>query len=355
MTTAMSEKSQASTMHADPSKIMQIGMGFWASKVVLTAVKLQLFTILAKKPSSAKEIKSALKLGTTERHVYDWLDTLVSLGFLKREGLLDSAVYSNAEDTHVFLDKNKPSYIGGILEMANNRLYRFWNDLEEALITGNPQNEVKSDGNMDFFMTLYKDEDRLQEFMDAMTGIQMGNFMTLVKKFDFGRYKTIADIGGADGSLSIQICREHPNVSCINYDLPPVAPVARKKISKMGLEERIKVEGGDMMKDPLPAAQVICMGNILHGFDEENKKMMAKKVFEILPEGGAFIVIENIIDNERKQNTFGLLMSLNMLIENGSAYDSTYDDFQKLTAGAGFVRHELISLTGPTSAAVAYK
>jgi len=341
----------------NPSKIMQMGMGFWASKVLLSAVKFELFTLLAPKPLSASEIKQGLKFGCSDRHVYDWLDALVSLGFLERKGLLENALYSNAEDTDFFLDKNKRSYMGGILEMANQRLYKFWNDLDEGLITGKPQNESKysSSGNMDFFIELYKDEKALQEFMDAMSGIQNGNFMALVKQFNFNHYHTLLDIGGADGWLSIQVCLNHPDIHCISFDLPPVAPVAQKKIDGFHLAERIKVAGGDFLKDEFPKADLITMGNILHGLDEDLKQKLIHKVFDSLSEGGALIAIENIIDNERRQNTFGMLMSLNMLIENGDAFDYTLNDFEKWTKAAGFKRIEIMPLAGPTSAAIAYK
>jgi hypothetical protein len=349
------EKTKAAST-LNPSKIMQIGMGFWASKVLLSAVKFELFTLLAPKPLSAPEIKQRLGLGCSDRHVYDWLDTLVSLEFLEREGLLEKALYSNAEDTDFFLDKNKRGYMGGILEMSNHRLYKFWGDLEEGLITGKPQNESKqSDGNMDFFGELYKDEKALQEFMDAMSGIQTGNFMALVKQFDFNHYHTLLDVGGADGWLSIQVCLNHPDIQCITFDLTPVLPVAQKKIDGFHLTNRIQVAGGDFLKDQFPKADVITMGNILHGLDEDLKQQLIQKVYDTLPEGGAFIAIENIIDNERRQNTFGLLMSLNMLIENGDAFDYTLNDFQQWTRAAGFKKTEIIPLTGPASAAVAYK
>ena len=341
----------------DPSRIMQLGMGFWASKVLLTAVKLKLFTLLAGGALPAKNIKEKLGLGASDRHVYDWLDALVSLGLLERKGLLDEALYSNAEDTDFFLDKTKCSYTGGILEMANNRLYKFWNDLEDGLRTGQPQNEGKGkpQANMEFFTELYKDEEKLQKFMDAMTGIQNGNFMMLVNKFDFGKYNTLLDLGGADAALSIQVCLRHPNVECTTYDLPPVAPLAQRKIAQFNLSNRIRVAGGDFLKDDLHKADIVTMGNILHGLNEETKQQLVKKVYELLPEGGALMTIENIIDNERRQNTFGLLMSLNMLIENGDAFDYTMADFERWTTAAGFKRTELLSLAGPTSAAVAYK
>jgi len=339
----------------NPSKIMQIGMGFWASKVVLSAVKFKLFTLVAGTQKRAKEIKESLKFGTTDRHVYDWLDTLVSLGFLKREGLLDTAKYSNAPDTEFFLDEKKPSYMGGILLMANNRLYHHWENLEEGLLTGQPQNEAKQDHDMEFFQHLYQSPEALQEFMNAMSGIQGGNFMMLVKKFNFSNYKTLADIGGADGFLSAMIVMHHPNIECTTFDLPPVAPVAEAKLKKLNVAERVKIASGDFLKDPMPSAEIITMGNILHGLNEEGKLMLFKKVYDALPENGAFMAIENIIDNERSKNTFGLLMSLNMLIENGDAFDYTPNDFEKWAKQTGFKRIEIIPLTGPTSAAIAYK
>lgn len=339
----------------DPSKIMQIGMGFWASKVLLTAVKFKLFTLLGAGAQKAAAIKSQLQLKTTDRHVFDWLDALVSFGFLQREGLLETAVYSNTPETAMYLDRSSPRYIGGMLEMANNRLYRFWGDLEEALRSGLAQNESKGSANMDFFTELYKDPDHLQEFMDAMSGIQQGNFHTLVKKFDFGKYKTIADIGGADASLAIVICRAHPAVKCITYDLPPVAPLAQKKIDAAGLQSRITFSSGDFMKDALPSADVYTLGNIIHGLDEQGKIALMKKIYQQLPEDGAMMILENIIDDERRVNSFGMMMSLNMLVENGEAFDCTFADFQRWTKDIGFRRTEILSLTGPTSAAIAYK
>ena len=339
----------------NPSKIMQVGMGFWASKVMLAAVKFKLFTLLAGTQKNGREIKETLQLGTTDRHVYDWLDTLVSLGFLKRQGLLDTAIYSNATDTEFFLDEKKPSFMGGILLMANNRLYQHWNNLEEGLLTGEAQNESKNDHNMHFFEDLYKKPEKLQEFMDAMSGIQGGNFMTLVKKFDFSKYKTLTDVGGADGFLSAMITLHHPNIQCTTYDLPPVAPVAETKLKRMNVSGKVKIASGDFMKDDIPPAEIITMGNILHGLNEESKLMLFKKVYDALPENGAFMAIENIIDNNRNTNTFGLLMSLNMLIENGDAFDYTQHDFENWAKQTGFKRIEIIPLAGPTSAAVAYK
>ena len=337
-----------------PSNIMQIGTGFWASKILLSAIKFQLFTKLAEqKKMPAKEIKADLNLKCTDRHLYDFLDALTVFGFLHREGLLETAIYSNTPDTETFLDKKKPSYIGGILEMMNNRLYSFWGNLEEGLRTGLPQNEAKK--SEDFFGLIYQDADKLKEFINAMTGIQMGNFMAFAQKFDFSRYKTLTDIGGSAGLLSLMVAKHQPHMTCTTFDLPPVEPIAKETIQQFQLADRVKTKSGDFFADAFPKADIVTMGNILHDWDEEKKIMLMKKAYEALPDGGAFIAIEGIIDDERKQNVFGMMMSLNMLIETGTGFDYTFADFNRWAKTVGFKSTSLLPLTGPSSAAIAYK
>jgi hypothetical protein len=337
-----------------PAAIMQTGTGFWASKVLLAAVKFNLFTILAERPRlSGMEIKSLLKLNCSARNVYDFLDALTTFGFLQREGILDTAKYMNGIDTNVFLDRNKPSYIGGMLEMMNNRLYAFWGSLEEGLMTGLPQNEIKQGGNL--FSELYKEPARLEEFLLAMSSIQMGNFMAFAEKFDFSNYESLTDAGGAGALLSITVAKQHEHMRCTSFDLPEVQPIANANIKKSGLQDRVVTASGDFFNNPLPKADVIVMGNILHDWDEERKVQLIKKAYDALPAGGAFAAIEGIIDEDRNRNAFGLLMSLNMLIETGKGFDYTFTDFKKWAKAAGFSRTEIIPLAGPSSAAIAYK
>ena len=337
-----------------PAGIMQIGTGFWASKILLSAIKFQLFSKLAEqKKMSGKAIKMFLNLNCTDRHVYDFLDALTVFGFLNREGLLETAIYSNSPDTDTFLDKNKPSYIGGILEMMNNRLYKFWGDLEEGLMTGLPQNEVK--GGEDFFGLIYQDANKLKEFINAMSGIQLGNFMTFAQKFDFSKYTTLTDIGGSAGLLSLMVAKHQAHMTCTTVDLPPVEPIAFETIQKFQLSDRVKAQSRDFFAESFPKADIVTMGNILHDWDEEKKIMLMKKAYEALPAGGAFVVIEGIIDDERKQNAFGMMMSLNMLIETGTGFDYTFADFNKWANIVGFKSTALLPLAGPSSAAIAYK
>ena len=336
----------------NPSRVMEIGMGFWSSKVLLAATNLGLFTLLSEERLSGSEIGT--RLGLHERGLYDFLDTLVALGFLTRAGIKETSVYQNSPEAELFLDKKKPTYMGGLLEMCNNRIYRFWADLEEGLKTGKPQNEVKTGGKPVFEM-IYSDPAKMREFVMAMGGIQMGNFAKLAKEFDFSKYETHCDIGGSGGHLSIQIALNNPHMKCTSFDLPVVTPVAKEIVGGCGLADSVTLAEGDFFKESFPNADVITMGNILHDWGRSDKKMLIKKAFDALPEGGSLVVIENIIDNDRSQNAFGLMMSLNMLIETDEGYDFSGADFDELAKEAGFKETRVMPLTGPASAAIAIK
>lgn len=336
----------------NPSAIMQIGMGFWASKTLLTAVNMGLFTQLAQGALTGEEIRA--KLNLHNRGTYDFLDTLVALGFLNREGLKENATYSATPETELFLDRNKPSYVGGMLEMSNNRLYKYWDNLEEGLKTGEPQNEAKT-GEKPLFEAIYADRDKTKDFLAAMGGIQMGNFITLATQFDFLGYQTHCDIGGAGGHLSAQIAINNPSIKSISFDLPMATPIATEHLEAMGVADRVTAVSGDFFQDEFPKVDVITMGNVLHDWGTEDKKMLIKKAYNALPKGGVLIVIENIIDDNRNQNAFGLMMSLNMLIETPEGFDFTMADFTEWAQEAGFNKITSMPLTGPTSAAIAIK
>lgn len=335
-----------------PQHTMQIGTGFMAAKTLLTAVELELFTILASKPMTAAQIGDRLSLHP--RGLCDFLDALVALRLLDREGDGASGAYRNTAETAAFLNKGGPAYIGGILEMANARLYPFWGNLTDALRTGEPQNEIKS-GKGNLFELLYADEQRLEQFLRAMQGAQMGSFMTFAEKMDFSKYATFCDVGGANGTLSCIVARRHPHLACTSYDLPAVASIAKRHVEAMGVAGRVTIKAGDFFKDALPEADVITMGNILHDWDEAEKKELVKKAFAAVKPGGMFVAIESVIDDARRENVMGLMMSLNMLIETKGGFDYTGRQFTGWCKEAGFSRTEIVPLAGPSSAAIAYK
>src|SRR5262249_5049233 len=261
---------------------------------------------------------------------------------------------SNTPEGALYLDSSSPRYIGGILVMLNDRLFKFWHDLPEALRTGRPQNEIKH-GQKGMFEELYAELPRLEQFMGAMTGLPRINFEAFAAKFDSSSFNTLCDVGGATGLLSIEVAKLHPHLGCTSFDLAPVEPIAKKHIAAAGLSDRVATASGDFFKDPLPRADVITMGMILHDWNLEKKKHLIRSAYNSLPDGGALVTIEALIDDARRENVFGLLMSLNMLIEFGDAFDYSAADFEGWCREAGFKRFEVIHLAGPHSAAVACK
>jgi hypothetical protein len=336
----------------DVAPILTTAFAFWSSKVLLTAVEFDVFTTLGSRKLTGAELGA--ELGLHPRGIADFFDALIAMTFLDRDGDGPAATYRNTPSSALFLDKKSPRYVGGMLEMLNARLFKFWHDLPEALRTGKPQNETKH-GQKGVFEELYSELPRLEQFLGAMTGLSRINFEAFAEKFDFSRFKTMCDVGGATGLLSIEVARRHGHMRCTSFDLPPVEPIARRSISAAGLADRVGTSSGDFFKDPLPRADLITMGMILHDWNLEQKMHLIRAAYDALPAGGALVAIEALIDDARRENVFGLLMSLNMLIEFGEAFDYSGADFRKWCSEVGFKRFEVLHLAGPTSAAIAYK
>lgn len=336
------------TGSVSPDQILQVALGFWGSKTLLSAVEMELFTELARGPEDLAALRG--RMGLHPRAAHDFLDALVAMGFLQRE----DGKYANTPATDLFLDKHKSSYIGGLLEMANQRLYGFWGHLTTALRTGRPQNELAQEGGQTF-EALYADPARLKSFLKAMTGISRGSNMRIAKQFPFDDYRTVCDAGTAQGDLVVQVALANPHLEGIGFDLPEVAPVFEEYVEENGLTERVRFAPGSFFEDPMPKADVILMGHILHDWNLEEKKTLLRKAHEALPTGGAVVVYETIIDNERSYNAFGLLMSLNMLIETPGGFDYTGADCEGWMREAGFESTRVEHLAGPDSMVIGIK
>lgn len=334
-------------MDSSPERILQTGMGFWASKTLLSAVEMEVFTEVERHPGDLATLSG--RLGLHPRAAADFLDALVALGFLARE----DGIYRNVPETSLYLDKAKPSYIGGILEMCNHRLYGFWGSLTTALRTGLPQNESRN--GQDPFAAIYADPARLREFLRAMSGVSRGANLEIARSFPWNGYRSFADIGSAQGDLAVCIAQAHPHLKGLGFDLPETGPVFEEYAASHGLQERLAFQGGSFFIDPLPQADVILFGHILHDWDLETKRMLLRKAHEALPAGGAVVVYDAIIDDRREQNAFGLLMSLNMLIETPGGFDYTGADCIGWMKEAGFRDCRVEHLVGPDSMVIGIK
>jgi hypothetical protein len=331
-----------------PDRILQLGLGFWGPKTFLSAIELGVFTELARQPADLAALTE--RLGLHPRSARDFLDALVALGMLERNG----EQYANTPETECFLDREKPAYMGGMLEMANARLYGFWGDLTEALRTGQPQNESKT-GRGGLFESLYRDPAKLRLFLKGMTGLSLGAVRVIAQQFPWRDYRTFVDVGGAQGALPVQVALAHAHLSGGNFDLPVVGPVFEEYVASFGLQQRLLFHPGNFFTDPLPAADVVVMGHILHDWTLDQKRQLIAKAYEVLPAGGALLIYEALIDDERRCNTFGLLMSLNMLIETPGGFDYTGADCCQWLQEAGFRQTRVEHLLGPDSMVVGTK
>jgi len=332
----------------NPDAIMQLGSAFWASKTLLSAVELGLFSELASSgPLDAEALRERLNLHPRSAH--DFFDALVALGMLER----DNGLYRNTAETDLFLDRAKPSYIGGLLEMLNARLFGFWNSLTEGLRTGEPQNEAKTGGNL--FEAIYSDPDLLRGFAKAMSASSAGPARAIAATFPWDPYKTVIDIGCAEGCVPVQVGLAHEHMGGGGFDLPVVKPLFDEYVAEAGLSDRLHFYPGDFFADELPNADVLVMGRILHDWDMDEKRLLLEKAYAALPEGGALIVYEAIIDDDRRENAMGLLMSLNMLIETSGGFDFTGADCRRWMADAGFRETDVKPLVGPISMVVGIK
>lgn len=332
----------------NPDNILRTGTAFWAAKTLLSAVEIGVFTELAHGAQSYETLRG--RLGLHARSARDFLDALVALGFLGRAG----DVYANTAETDRFLDRGKPSYIGGILEMANSRLYPHWSHLTEALRTGQPQNEMKGGGG-DPFESLYAEPARLRQFLSAMTGVSRGANLTIARSLPWEQYRSFADIGTAQGDLATQIALAQPHLRGIGFDLPEVAPIFEEYVAAAGAADRLTFQPGDFFKQDLPKADVILMGHILHDWDLPTKRMLVRKAYDALPTGGTFMAYDAIIDDARASNAFGLLMSLNMLVETSGGFDYTGAECTAWMREAGFSSARVAPLVGSDSMVIGIK
>ncbi len=331
-----------------PDRILQTGLAFWSSKVLLSALELDLFTELARAPGNLDVLIERLELHP--RGAQDFLDALVSMGFLER----DNSKYRNTEETACYLNRDSASYIGGTLEHANLQLYPVWGRLTEALKTGKPQNDI-CDTNDDVFETLYENEDKLARFMRAMSGFSRAGNQSIARQFPWSEYSTFVDIGTAEGALAIEIVQMHPHLTGTGFDLERVGKCFEKNVDHHRLSDRLSFIAGDFFVDPRPSADVILMGHILHDWNLSKKQMLIQKAFDALPKGGALVIYEALIDDERRQNTYGLLMSLNMLVETQGGFDFTGADCCEWLRTAGFHETRVEHLQGPDSMVIAIK
>jgi hypothetical protein len=324
-----------------PESLLQMGRGYWAAKALLSAVELEIFPLLAKQPSTEPQIREQLKLNP--RSTRDFLDALVGLGLLTRDG----QTYHNSEIADLYLDPRKPTYFGGRLKMLSWQ-YSVWGNLANLLRTGEKQSGAGD------FSQLYARPEAVRGFMLAMDGANAGIGTAIAREFDWSKRKSFIDIGGARGNLSAEIVKARPHLSGGTFDLPEVEPFFTEHMTNLGLAGKVRYYSGDFFTEDLPTADVHIFGHVLHDWDDEKRIALLTKAYKALPAGGAALVYDAMVDDER-QSPMNLLMSLSMQLITPGGSEYMASDCQAWLRAAGFERTSVHQLTASDKLVVGYK
>lgn len=328
-----------------PSRILEISYAFWRSKALMSAVELDVFTTLAGNPIDLETLTR--RTGIHERGAHDFFDALVALGALWRDA---DGRYGNQPEFDYYLDRRKPTYLGGLLEHLNARHYQNWGSLTQVLRTGVPPT-----GGVGTYKALHNGHPMQEIFLSGMTAGSLVAAQALAAKFPWRQFKTMIDVGTAQGGAAVEIACAHPHLTGGGFDLPPVEPVFASYVLKHGLSDRLKFYSGDFFSDPLPTADVLVMGRILHNWDLATKNMLLGKAYRALPPGGALIVYDPLIDDDRRADAHALLSSLNMLIETAGGFEYTGADCKEWMRQAGFIEIRTEPLGDMHTAVIARK
>jgi 3-hydroxy-5-methyl-1-naphthoate 3-O-methyltransferase len=347
------------TITADP--IFQMATGYWISKTLMTAVELEIFTKLAGgKELTLEELKSILRLENRPAEVFT--TALVSLGLLTvtNTNTIDGKVrsYSNSDMSELYLDKNKPSYIGDFISMLDKHMYRRYDKLPLALKSNKPvqDDQVESAGKIFEDAKSSKATKEMEVFTRAMYGVSVIPAVSLTKIFDFSTHSKMLDVGGGSGVYSIEVVKAHPHVRATVLDLAPACHVANEYIKQFGLEGRIDTLVDDFVREELPSGyDVVLLSHIVHFLGDEGSKMLLKKIYEKLPKNGCLIISEWFLNDEKTGPVPSALLGLTMIVEQNQGRNYSYKEVKEMLSDSGFENIENRALSGPADILIGYK
>jgi hypothetical protein len=328
------------------AQITELAQSFERAKVLLAAVELDLFTALADGPLDRDALRE--RIAIDERGARDFFDALVALGLLVRGR---DGRYANTSATNTYFDRDKPSYIGALMEDLNSRYYDVWGGLTAALRTGQPQGGARATGD---FPTLYADKTALRRFAGSQAARSLPVAEALAAKFPWSQYGSVIDVGTSQGCVPVQIALAHPHITGGGFDLPQLQELFDAYVARHTLSDRLRFHPGDFLKDPLPAADVLILGRVMHNWDRTTQMMLLKKTYEAIPTGGALVVYGRLIDDDRS-SADALLSSLNMLLMSTGGSNFTGAECRAWMEATSFRKTHVEPLTVDQTMIVALK
>src|ERR1041385_4579418 len=349
MGTSLAELKQESHPAITPIPLMQLATAFWGFKTLATAIDMDLFTTFSTSPMTPQECAQWFRIA--ERPAEMLLTGCAGLGLLcKRKGR-----YCNTPLAEKFLVRTGRYYFGGFVSMLNQRLYSGWDKLPEALSTNRP---TTWDPNQQRSMFEGADPAMMETFWQAMHSLSIFTGRALGEAVDFSAFRKLLDVGGGSGAFDIELCLRYPNLSATVYDLPFVTEIAEGRVARSGLSDRITTRSGDFFADPkYPPHDVILLSMIMHDWSEQEDRAILRKCYEALEPGGAIVISELLVNDEKTGPAPAALMSLNMLIETVGGRNYTPAEYRAWLEDIGFreVRVVWFEAPGANGAVIGYK
>ena len=332
----------------DPGTVLDLIEAFRRSKVMFAAVAFGIFDRLSESPEVATTL--AAHLGADRDALERLLDACVAFGFLSKLG----GVYSNQPVAETYLRRSSPQTLTGYILYSNNALYPMWGKLEDAVREGTHrwQQTFGHDGNI--FDHFFRTEESRRDFIAGMNGFGMISSPKVVAAFDLSRFTRLVDLGGATGHLAIAACERYAALHGAVFDLAPVIELAKEFVTKSPVSDRVDLIAGDFFSDPLPEADLYSVGRILHDWSDEKVRGLLAKIHQALPAGGALLVAERLLDEDKTGPLPTLLQSLNMLICT-EGKERTLSEYATLLCDAGFAEVEGRRTDAPLDAILAVK
>lgn len=303
--------------------ILRLGNAFCESQALLTAAELDVFGALHGRPATAGEV--AAGLGLPGRGVRDLLDLLTGLGLLVREG----GHYRNSAAADAHLVPGRAEYVGGFLRGARANLYPVWGGLTETLRTGEPRTGAAE------FAEMFTDPDAVARYAGIQDGVLRPLVSQIVELVDWAARRSVLDVGGCQGTLMAALVHAHAGLEGHVFDLPGMRPVFDERMRATGAGDRVRFHAGDFFADPLPAADVVVLGHVLHNWDLGRREHLVRSAFAALPPGGLLVVHDRMLDDE-KPVVDNLVASLMMALVTQEGAEYPVSELVELAGGAGF-------------------
>jgi acetylserotonin N-methyltransferase len=332
----------------NPAPVLELIHAHRRTKAMFTAVSMGVFDCLAEGTASAPTV--AKRLGAHPDAMERLLDGCVALGFLQKDGDL----YSNLPVASTFLTRTSPDTLSGYILYANQALYPLWGNLEAAVREGTNRWAQTFGRNVPIFDHFFRTDKARRDFISGMHGFGLLSSPSVVTAFDLSRFRRLVDLGGASGHLVLTACAVYPELQGVLFDLPAVIPTARDYVDRSPHRARVALVAGDVFVNPLPEADLFALGRVIHDWPEEKIRPLLAKVWQRLPSGGALLIAEKLLNDQKSGPVVALMQSLSMLVCT-EGKERTLAEYTALLREAGFTNVEGKVTSAPLDAILAVK